>query len=392
MTMPRFSVLIPTRDRPDTFRHTLATVLAQPGDDYEIVVADNCSGPETRRTVETLSAPNVRYLRSDEILPMTANWERGLSACTGEYVTVLGDDDALVASALPMARKVIAATEAEIISWTPHTYWWPDTIVTWLRNVLIVLPGNGADWLDSRSTLLGFYRGEIGFDRIPMIYQAFFHRALIEDARQRFDAFFAPPDTAPDLSSGILGLHLTERFVHSTRALSIRGNSGKSNGTAQWARSLGARQREIYFREERIGLEGIIHKSLVPSPNLQIVVASALLKCKEAYFPDDEALILDFQGLLRGMLAQLTTDPDAYDDNLRDIRALAAKLGVVLKPEDIPAKAPVDRKRVWGPVLDEEGKLSRLRMNGELARVSDIAGAASLVEAVMPPAESYLAG
>jgi glycosyltransferase involved in cell wall biosynthesis len=158
MTAPRFSVLIPARDRPDTLRHTLATVAAQGGGDYEIVVADNCGGAEIRRIAEQFAGPALRYLRSDEILPMAANWERGLGACSGEYVTVLGDDDAFLPSTLAAARKLIALTQAELISWRAHVYWWPDTIAYWHRNRLFVNLGGGASPVKSRPTLEQFYR------------------------------------------------------------------------------------------------------------------------------------------------------------------------------------------------------------------------------------------
>src|SRR5687767_7917847 len=123
MTTPTFSIVIPTRDRAVTFRHTLATVAWQAGDDYEIVVADNASGPGIRFAVEELAPGKTRYVRSETILSMTGNWENGLAACRGEYVTVLGDDDAFLPSSLALARKLIAATKAKIISWQWHTYW-----------------------------------------------------------------------------------------------------------------------------------------------------------------------------------------------------------------------------------------------------------------------------
>lgn len=390
MATPKFSVLIPTRDRPATFRHTLATVASQPGDDYEIVVADNCSGPETRRIVEEFDASKIRYQRSDEILPMAENWERGLALCSGEYVTVLGDDDALVTSALPVARRLIAATEAEIISWSPHTYWWPDTIVPWNRNFLIVNLGNSAMLVESRSALESFYQDRLSFGSIPMIYSAFFHRGVIEEARRRFDGFFVPKDTAPDISSGILGLYITEKYAFSTRPLSIRGNSGKSNGTAQWARSLGAQQREIYFREERANLEQIIHGSLIPSPNLHVIVASAKLKCKDAYFPSDAALSVNLQRVLDEMLENLNFEPEAYEENLADARALAAKLGVTLDPVTIAAKLPKDRRSYWGPSVNEDKSVSFLTVNCDLAGVYNVAEAARLIESLLPPADRYL--
>jgi len=390
VSAPRFSVLIPARDRPDTLRHTLATVAAQDGGDYEIVVADNCGGPEIRRIAEQFAAPRLRYLRSDEILPMAANWERGLAACGGDYVTVLGDDDAFLPSTLASARKLIAATQAELIAWRAHVYWWPDTIAYWHRNRLYVNLGGGASLVRSRSALEQFYRGEIGFDMIPAIYSAFFHRRLIDEARRRHGGFFLPLDTAPDVASGILGLHLTQQFVVSGRPLSIRGNSARSNGTAQWARSLGAEQREIYFREERVGLKGFVHERLVPSPNLTILVTSAKLKCKEVYFPADDALQVDLTGVVREMISTLNHDPEAYEDNLRDAQALAGKLGMRIEPGDIPARRPRTERPLWGPIPNSDGEIDHIGVNCDIAGVHDIAAAARLVEAMMPPADSFL--
>lgn len=120
---------------------------------------------------------------------------------------------------------------------------------------------------------------------------------------------------------------MTENYVYSYRPLSVRGNSGKSNGTAHWARSLDKQEREVYFREERVGLQGMIHKSLVPSPNLNIIIASAMLKCKEAYFPTNKTLSVDLHGVLQEMIADLNFEPEAYEENLQDATALAAKLG-----------------------------------------------------------------
>ena len=387
--MPRFSILIPTRDRPATLRHTLATVVSQPGDDYEIVVADNCGGPETRQIVEELGSSRIRYTRSSEILPMVDNWESGLSLCSGEYVTVLGDDDGLVPSALTMARNLIDTTDPEMICWSPHVYWWPDTIVDWNRNLLIVFLGNQALLVESRDVLERFYGGKVRLTSLPMIYNGFYHRDIIDEARQRFGGFFVPREAAPDIASGILGLHITRQYVHSTRPLSVRGNSGKSNGTAQWARSLGARQREAYFREERIGLQGIIHEALVPSPNLHIIIASAMLRCKDLYFPQDETLSLDLYGLLGGLVAALNFEPEAYEENLQDIKALAARLDVELDMTKVPEKQPIERRLNWGPAIGQNTNESVLNVNGELAGVRHVADAARLIEALLPPVATY---
>ena len=62
---PRFSVVIPTRERAETLRVTLATCLDQDFDDYEIVVCDNAGGGATREVVDAARSGRIRYHRSE---------------------------------------------------------------------------------------------------------------------------------------------------------------------------------------------------------------------------------------------------------------------------------------------------------------------------------------
>ena len=159
----------------------------------------------------------------------------------------------------------------------------------------------------------------------------------------------------------------------------MRGNSSESTGTAYWARSLGAKRQAAWLKEERVGLDTIIHSSLIPSPNLQLAVASIKLKCREAYFPDDPVLNVDPKQLVREMLASLNFEPEAYQENLADARALAAKIGAEISPADIPAHQPRPRSKTWGP---HNGGIG---INGNLAGFYDIYSAAKLAEAMTSP-------
>jgi glycosyltransferase involved in cell wall biosynthesis len=82
----RFSILVPTRQRPDTLLATLATLLWLTGYDYEIVVADNCGDEEVAAAINAVQQrhPRVKHLRSDRVLPMAANWERGLAPTSAD--------------------------------------------------------------------------------------------------------------------------------------------------------------------------------------------------------------------------------------------------------------------------------------------------------------------
>src|SRR5579871_6012309 len=96
MATPRFSVVIPTRNRARYLRASIRTVLHQRFQDFEVVVSDNCSNPETKQVVDGFQDPRLRYYRSDVPLAMTDNWETAISQAKGEYVIVIGDDDGLL--------------------------------------------------------------------------------------------------------------------------------------------------------------------------------------------------------------------------------------------------------------------------------------------------------
>ncbi|MDH3326111.1 MAG: glycosyltransferase [Gammaproteobacteria bacterium] len=383
MTSPRFSILIPTRDRPDTFQHTLKTVMAQVGDDYEVIVADNCSGPRTKEIVDDWNSEKIKYIRSDAIIPMAENWENGLNECSGDYITILGDDDGLVPSSLSLARNVIDKTQAKIVSWALHTYWWPDTIVPWNRNRLYLEFGDNAVHMDKRNTLIAFYQGQISFGKLPMIYNSFIHKSCIEQVRQKFGRYFAIPHI-PDVFSGVVNLTIDGDWYHVNRPMAVRGNSGKSNGTAQWARSLGEKQREQYLIEEKVKLENMIHETLVPSPNLQIIIANCKIKCKELIFPDDDELTVDIGMVISGIITSLNVEPEAYDDNLFDAKALADKYNLTIDPSKIPQHQPTHRQATSGPIGTKENTTG-IAVNGDLADISDINGACRLADALMPP-------
>src|SRR5688500_5173934 len=93
--MPRFSIIIPTRNRAHLLQYALQTAVAQTFDDFEVLVCDNNSQDETPSVARGYCDGRVRYVRTDRTLPMPDNWEFALAQSRGEHVTYLPDDDAL---------------------------------------------------------------------------------------------------------------------------------------------------------------------------------------------------------------------------------------------------------------------------------------------------------
>lgn len=95
MPAPRFSVAIPTHNRLDLLRDAIETVRRQDWQDWELQVFDNASQDDIVGHVTGLGDPRIICVRSDRFLPVTESWNRAIGATTGQYVTLLGDDDGL---------------------------------------------------------------------------------------------------------------------------------------------------------------------------------------------------------------------------------------------------------------------------------------------------------
>jgi glycosyltransferase involved in cell wall biosynthesis len=104
----KISVLLPTRDRLDLLRHAVASIVRLEDPDYEIVISDNCSSGDVEGYVASLGDVRVRYVRTPEVLSVTENWNNALAHSTGEYVLMLGDDDALLDGYFTRTRRLLA--------------------------------------------------------------------------------------------------------------------------------------------------------------------------------------------------------------------------------------------------------------------------------------------
>lgn len=95
MPPPKFSILLPTRNRLELAKSAIETVRRQTYSNWEIIISDNCSQEDVAEFVSSLNEPRIIYSRSNEFIPVTANWNRAINAASGDYVLMLGDDEGL---------------------------------------------------------------------------------------------------------------------------------------------------------------------------------------------------------------------------------------------------------------------------------------------------------
>ncbi len=280
MSRPRYSIVVPTRHRPHTLRATLATIVSQAHDSFEVVVADNASGAETRRIVEELACDRLTYLRSDTPLSMSANWERALAATRGEWITYIGDDDGLLPAALVRCDDLIGRHRVRAIHQHYGVYTWPCAAATGEADRLQLHLGRG-EWIEEAHEVLSATALRPGTTRLPLPYHGWIHRRLYEKAA-RSGPVFQGKD--PDTYAGILMAALSDSFLTVERALSLIGISGSSNTF----RFVVAGQADESTRD-RDGLraaEGIARHPLVPEvPTVAAAILDGLLKVGDRLGP-----------------------------------------------------------------------------------------------------------
>jgi glycosyltransferase involved in cell wall biosynthesis len=102
-----FSIVIPTHNRLSLLSDAIETIRCQEGADWELVIFDNASTDPIREHVNSLNDTRIRCERSDEFLPVTSSWNRAIDFACGEYVTLLGDDDALTPNYFVKLKEII---------------------------------------------------------------------------------------------------------------------------------------------------------------------------------------------------------------------------------------------------------------------------------------------
>jgi hypothetical protein len=334
--VPRYSIVIPTLARADTLEHSLQTVLAQTVDDFEVVVQNNGNDAATRDLVESFSDPRVRLLHTDEVVSMGDNWERGLTNCTGDLVTVLGDDDALLPDACEAAGRALDLTGSEIVSWAPFLYLWPSYWHERRRNRLHA--NVTFDFLlrveRSRTWLERLYRFEADYSELPMLYNSFVSRSVVERIRGRYGKYFF--GSLPDVTSGIINAAETETFVKASRPLSIAGISGHSFGHKLSREDSRLSESDLERHFPGLAARG----DALASTELHWLVAIEMAVLDEEVLHDRAPVEFDRRGLAWQMARTINESPSRYGETKRLIEELMQTYEIAADELEIPPPTP----------------------------------------------------
>jgi glycosyltransferase involved in cell wall biosynthesis len=248
----RISVLIPTRERAEYLASCLCTVTAISDPALEIIVSDNASLDSTRAVVEAARDARIRYVNTGRRLSMRQNFENAIRHASGEYVIVIGDDDAMLPGQFPVLRAVLERDRPECLFWRSRYFLWPDARqpdgggrLKLTRAQMFGSP-TALPTADILSRIVEARLG--GHDAVPMIYHGAVRRGVIDKLVDKTGGVFL--SSVPDVYFQVAALAVAETLNFIEHPFSIQAISPKSTGFSARFSSDGTDQAIAAFARE----------------------------------------------------------------------------------------------------------------------------------------------
>jgi hypothetical protein len=232
--MMRISLLIPTRERAETLRATLRNVVTIDDPDLEIIVSDNASADATPEVIAAQNDPRLRMVRTASRVSQRQNFEHAVSAASGDYLMMIGDDDAVLVRQWPLLRAILAERKPMALSWPALFYHWPGAEKR----------GGGGRLRLTRKTLFGPLIERSSAEHLasirrlertredfsPKLYHGLMSRRLIDALRMRTGMVVGSGQVDAYMSAA--ALPFMESYLYLRHPLSVLGMGPKSGGSS----------------------------------------------------------------------------------------------------------------------------------------------------------------
>lgn len=277
---PRYSIVIPTRNRAGLLRGALASALQQTHSDYEIVVSNNACDDDTDTVVAPHLGERVRLVHTGRVRAMHAHWNFALGHARGEYVIFLCDDDAMHPRLLETLDGVIGQRRIELLVWSSATYVHPNWPEPARRNLLYFgLYSNQVRRVPADVALQAAFglRWPQTF-AWPLMLNGCVRRDLAERQAARCGGIFQP--TSPDYSALAALLAGVREYLWLDAPLMLTGEAAESIGVNATRMTPSV---QAFLRE--LEAEGVEYVQSVPLTQRSAInsIADTLLRMRERF-------------------------------------------------------------------------------------------------------------
>lgn len=224
MSRPFFSIILPTKNRPEFLRDAISSVVRQNFDDYELIVSDNFNDERTKKVVDEFKEnPHLRSLRTEKELNIPDHWEFAARNAKGIYALILTDRAFLRQGALKDISDTIK------ISNDPAVVFWKYGYFDEKKGILESEREEAGFKIFNSTALLENYGRTMDAHFLPRPHVGCYREDLIKKIRQDIGRLYLP--YGPDFTSSLLALSYSESAVFIPRPLVFLQGATVSAGT-----------------------------------------------------------------------------------------------------------------------------------------------------------------
>ncbi len=374
---PRFSVIIPQKDRAEYLRYTLLTCMNQDYPNYEIIVSDDCSEDNSVEVVKELQQRDSRitlYAHTKH-LGMRDNFEFALSKVRPGYVLALGGDDGLAPNSIFRMYEILKSTNRKLLAWNPAGYLYSDLPGKDIFNVKRCKKNKpqiikSSDYLNKIAK--SFYYCS---DDSPMFYvKGVVSTDVVDIVKSRTPdhCFYYCP--TPDGFSGVVLAGEVEDYVYTNEPLSLVGSSPKSQGKNYHRTDEKSKAEAQQFFNDNI--RRTMHKDLASqpySPLVTLMTADYLLTARDLPGWPGKFEMFSFEDLIRKtfqFIARSSFEEETLVRELRILKAIAEQHGLLDLFDELYKKTK--RKVVYKEDVSGFVITNSIRFSGAQLHMSNI--------------------
>ena len=236
MSRPKISILIPVYRGQEFLEVLVKLAIQEIKVSYEILISIDNAGMSHLDPISNTFLKNnfVKVFYQDEQLGMNRNYEFLISKATGEWVTIVGQDDLIIGKVLnrifiPGANNTLNLFGVDIISGLRSYFYWHRDKKFSVRYSFLRIPKK------NRITKNMFYKicyilGFKSFIELPFLYTGNIYRKVFLDQLIQYNSGIVFSFPVPDVSSSALTNASDYKVLKLKFPFSIVGTSNKSTG------------------------------------------------------------------------------------------------------------------------------------------------------------------
>ena len=232
MSKKKYSILVPTFNKVEYLKFTIDSILSSNFNNFELIISDDHSTDDTAIYLSNIKDHRVKIIKPPIKLTQTKNYEYMLNFASGEWISIIGDDDGVTPNFFSTLEYLTKKySDIEIIKFKRAIYYWEG--VSDLYGDRVVFYENLKKKEKIKNTKLQLILSLLNINSsqdLPMIYTSGIVKSEVINRIKKKSKNFFFHSIIPDYYSTIALCLENKKYLFSEEPIFWIGVSKKSTG------------------------------------------------------------------------------------------------------------------------------------------------------------------